>query len=266
MQKTKQMTIASAFSGSACPLDVDCSAALQNRVADGSVHVEVEHALTYCTQLFKDSPLHPRGHAAAVRAFDEIKKLSASNKGATLFGGTLGSLNLHAFAIPGTLDLGRIRHALDNVKEAECLSDMLSVMQVNMDLCTHNDMQHLVRCHKDAEVVAACLVLYWHKDTKCLDEILMALSDLVFNARSMGTLSNFAIEKFKIVEKEDGDREVMGMSSYRKCLFVVDIAGEINAEKAFPDTGDEAQKLVKASGIAKGVLSTWNLDTMKRYL
>ena len=111
-----------------------------------------------------------------------------------MFGGTLGSLNLHAFAIPGTLDLGRIRHSLENVKEAGCLSDMLSVMQVNMDLCTHNDMQHLVRCHKDAEVVAACLVLYWHKGTKCLDAILMALSDLVFDARSLGTLSNFKID------------------------------------------------------------------------
>ena len=161
MAKTKQMTIASAFSGSACNvLDVDCSAALQNRVADGSVHVEVEHALTYCTQLFKDSPLHPRGQAAAVRGFDEIKALAASIKGATLFGGTLGPLNLHAFAIPGTLDLGRISHLLDDVTDPACLSDMLSVMKVNIDLCPHDDMQHLVRCHKDAEVIAACLVVY----------------------------------------------------------------------------------------------------------
>ena len=53
--KKKQMTIASAFSGNACNLDVDCSAALHNCVADGSVHKEVERALTYCTELFKDS-------------------------------------------------------------------------------------------------------------------------------------------------------------------------------------------------------------------
>ena len=51
----KQLTIASAFSGNAYNLDVDCSAALDNCVADGSVHVEVERALTYCTELFKDS-------------------------------------------------------------------------------------------------------------------------------------------------------------------------------------------------------------------
>ena len=55
MAKKKQVTIASAFSGNACNLEVDCSAALHSRVSDGSVHEEVERALAYCTQLFKDS-------------------------------------------------------------------------------------------------------------------------------------------------------------------------------------------------------------------
>ena len=173
---------------------------------------------------------------------------------------------MHAFAIPNTLDLGRISHLLDNVTSSACLSDMLGVVKVNIDLCPHDGMQHLVRCHKDAEVVAACLVLYWHKETGCLEAILVALSDLVFDARSMGTLSSFKIEKFKMAEKEDADREVMGMSSYRKCLFLVDLASDVSAENVFPDVTDEAQKLVRALGSAKGVLSTWNVDTMKRYL
>ena len=184
-----------------------------------------------------------------------------------MFGGTLGSLNLHSFAIPNTLDLGRVSHLLETTKTAAGLPDMLSVMKVNIDICPHADLTHLVRCHKDAEVVAACLVVFWHKDKGCRQSILVGLSDLAFDARSMGTLSSFKIEKFKIVEKEDADRDVMGLSAFRKCVFLVDLASDVSTENLFPEITDEAQKLVKAFGIAaKGVLSSWNLDTMRRYL
>ena len=184
-----------------------------------------------------------------------------------MFSATLGSLNLHSFAIPNTMDLGRVSHLLEHTKTTGGLADMLSVMKVNIDICPHGDLTHLVRCHKDAEVVAACLVVYWHKDKGCRQSILVGLSDLAFDARSMGTLSSFKIEKFKIVEKEDADRDVMGLSAYRKCLFLYDLALDVVVENLFPEITDEAQKLVKAfTAAAKGVLSSWNLDTMRRYL
>ena len=50
-----QMTIETALVSNAENLEVDCAKELLQKVTDGSVHEEVERALTYCTDLFKDS-------------------------------------------------------------------------------------------------------------------------------------------------------------------------------------------------------------------
>ena len=51
----RQMDIQSALVNNADTLEVDCFKALNDKVTDGSVHAEVERALTFCTELFKDS-------------------------------------------------------------------------------------------------------------------------------------------------------------------------------------------------------------------
>ena len=51
----RQMDIQSALVNNAETLEVDCSKALNDKVTDGSVHAEVERALAFCTELFKDS-------------------------------------------------------------------------------------------------------------------------------------------------------------------------------------------------------------------
>ena len=51
------------------------------------------------------------------------------------------------------------------------------------------------------------------------------LSDMVFDARSMGMTSEFKIEKLKMIEKDDADKAVQGMSGGRKCIFLLDICG-----------------------------------------
>ena len=55
MANQRQMTIQSALINNADTLEVDCHKALNDKVADGSVHAEVERALAFCTELFKDS-------------------------------------------------------------------------------------------------------------------------------------------------------------------------------------------------------------------
>ena len=204
-----------------------------------------------------------------MRPVDQIKEI-AKTKGSngTLFGGTLGSLNLHAAAIA---------YLMESIKTADALTDMVGVVKINVDVWASATAEHLVRCHKDAEVLVCCLVLYWHKDSGTHQkDILERLSDMVFDARSMGTTSSFKIEKLRLIKQDDAERAVQGMSAGRKCFFLTDIASDVKNEgiyvegqKASQNEDDEARTakmLLKAFQAAKGTLSNWNLDTMQRYL
>ena len=51
----RQMDIQSALVNNAEALEVDCVKELTDKVTDGTVHAEVQRALNFCTDLFKDS-------------------------------------------------------------------------------------------------------------------------------------------------------------------------------------------------------------------
>ena len=51
----RQMDIQSALVNNAETLEVDCFKELTDRVTYGSVHAEVERAVAFCTELFRDS-------------------------------------------------------------------------------------------------------------------------------------------------------------------------------------------------------------------
>ena len=51
----RQMDIQSALVNNAETLEVDCFKELADKVTDGTVHAEVQRALAFCTELFRDS-------------------------------------------------------------------------------------------------------------------------------------------------------------------------------------------------------------------
>jgi len=195
------------------------------------------------------------------------KMAAAQTEGSSiLFGGTLASLNLAAQAIPNVVDTGRIKHIMENMKCPEHVKAMLGTIAINSDECTHTDIKHLVRCHKDAEVHVACLVIYWNECVgACLETLRAAVSDVVFDARSMGHKCDFKVNKLKMVQKEDDDRKVMGLSAYRQTVFLTDLAADVASEGRYPDTADEAAKVQKLLHSCPGA-GNWNVDTLKRYL
>ena len=80
----------------------------------------------------------------------------------------------------------------------------------------------------------------------------------------MGTGSDFKMMKFSLVQIEEDQRDTMGMSAARKCLFLSDLAIDLTKEGA---TGEsEPDKLVNLFKKAKSTLNTWNIDTMRRFL
>ena len=93
------------------------------------------------------------------------------------------------------------------------LSAAIGSVVINVDL---GDGSAIMRANKDAEVTAAALIAYWYSaDTANESGMLIIkdqLSDLVFDARRMGTGSKFHSEMMKLVAKEERLREVQGDS------------------------------------------------------
>lgn len=249
-------------------LTVNCSAALGTHVLSGKLEDEIALANKHVTAL---SSLAPVGSAAARREPAEIKAL-AQEKGCghpVMFSGTFNMLDMYAVAVPNTIDAGRIAFVCEQLTHVHSLSEELGTIQINTSQWTADEATGLVRVHKDAEVTAVALCLYWHRDadSKLTKAMWESLADLVFDARAFGTGSEFRINKFSIIGKEESVRKVLGLSAARTCIYLIDTAAELIAEGLHADQNDESSKLRKLFESAKGKFSVeWNLDTLRRYL
>ena len=74
-----------------------------------------------------------------------------------------------------------------------------------------NQLKHM---YADAEIAAACLLAWVHREHAAeTAELKLIFSDLVFEARCMGTGAKFMCQKLEIIKIEEAKRDVIGMSS-----------------------------------------------------
>ena len=88
-------------------------------------------------------------------------------------------------------------------------------------------------------IAAALLLAFWNKDDgHVLHWILKSLADVVFEMYPWGMGSAFDLAKFGIVEKEEADRRVIGLSAANKCIALADMV-----EGMAKESGGRLQRL-----------------------
>ena len=179
-------------------------------IANG-LNVELQAAFTHVRKL---GHIPPIGKRAAFRNYENVKINSQS--GSVLFGGSLSQLALQLRAIP-TLDVGKLGYIIKNAVTDASLKDLMEPITVNIDA---GNASNYVRVDKDAEVDGLCLLMHWCSDDAQLSERLKAVAaDLVFDGRRMGDGTKVFAAKFDLMNQEEKKREVIGVSSWRMCLF-----------------------------------------------
>ena len=173
-----------------------------------------------------------------------------------LFSGSLGQLALSSEAIPNNTGVGRIAGVLEQLATFSGLSELIGTIVINSDAWTNDTATDLQRADKDAEVAAACLVAWQHKElAPQTEELKMIFADLVFEARSMGVGALLMCKKLDIIRSEEKKREYTGMSSFRMTKYLTKLADQIDAEKLFASKKTPAERLMcmlENEDIAKG--------------
>ena len=266
-----QLTLPQVVAHSGVALTVDVGAAFEENVVNGKLNATVNDALTYCaaTVTVLSTPL---GMACPLRTVKDVRESAASGKGAkagALFGGCLGFLALGENALPQSIDVGKIGKLLVDMKCASDIKTSLGTVIVNMDQTIGDTWEpnSLKRAHKDAEVMAVCLTLYYHKDAPMdvCEALVLASRDVVLEGRSLGSGYEFETHKFALNEKEESDRDVLGMSSRRKCLFLADLIDQAKKERLGKSGANDAECLAELLGKSADFKS-WNVDSCKRFL
>ena len=183
-----------------------------------------------------------------------------------LFSASLGQLALSKEAIPNNTDSGGIVGVLDQLGKLSDLSDLLGTIIINADAWTADTAADLQRVEKDAEVAAACLVAWQHKDHASeTDELKVIFADMVFEARHMGTGAKLMCSKLGMISKDEVKRDYVGMSFYRLSKYLTELANQVDVEKLFAEkqsSADRMMAMLEREGLHKG----WKAETMSRYL
>ena len=243
-------------------LDINPMDMLNDTVKKGDFLPDVAKAFKHVAETYET--LTPTGQACPLRDMSEVASLLASSGGPILFGGSINMLAVAEQAVSSSCDIAKAKHVCEGLITFADLGDMLGTVAVNLDMSPAPPFQ---RGTKDAEVMVACLVAYWHRD--CAEESQNALRDLfsnlVFEARKMGAGSSFMCTVLNMVEVEEKSRDAIGMSAYRKCLFLTDMLKCASNELKYPDAKTEADMLMKVFEENHVPLKGWSTDTMKRY-
>ena len=270
-----QLTIAQAIShnNGSVALSVDVGKEFESAVVDGKLTSTINDALTYCTAAVAVAS-EPLGISCPARTVSQVREASTAASGKTgsaggLFGGCLGFLALGQDAFPQSTDVGKIGRLLADMKLASDIKDLTGTVIVNMDQMSANTWEpnSLKRANKDAEITAVCLTLYYHREAPhdVCDALVLASKDFVLDGRNLGSGVEFETHKLALAEKEEAEREVLGLSSRRKCLFLADLADQAKKEKLGKDGANDADNLSEALK-KNSYFSSWNLDTCRRFL
>ena len=88
----------------------------------------------------------------------------------------------------------------------------------------------------------------------------------MLEARKLGHGAAFSGQKLKLVEAEEEQRKVIGLSAYRKCLYLVTVSEQVQKEGLFMEAKSNADKIMMLLQQSDLKVKTWNVDTVKRYL
>ena len=181
----------------------------------------------------------------------------------------MGFSALGESAFAQSTDVGKINKLLGEMKLASDIKNTLGTVIVNLDQLMGDEWKpnSLKRAHKDAEAIAVCLVLYYHREapSEVCDALVLASRDIVLEGRNLGSGCEFETHKFSFAEKEEAQRDVLGMSSRRKCLFLADLVDQAKKEKLGKDGQPDAD-ILESVLTAKAEFASWNADTCRRYL
>ena len=205
-------------------------------------------------------PATALGITVADRPVEDIKAVLGQGTTATaVTSGSLSMIQLEASAV-NTLGTARIRHVLTSSETLAELKTSLGQISINADVSDIS--KNVRRLDKDAEVQALCLLIYWMRDRT----VASAAADLVFVYVHGGRASHHTTSSMKLIDAEEGSREVIGLSGWRRCIMFNDLLVGIDGEGRFSDVKHDGERLLKAmtaDGVQREGL---NNDTVKRYL
>ena len=121
----------------------------------------------------------------------------------------------------------------------------------------------------EAEIHAALLILYWHRNHPAiLQRMEPAVRDVVFSAAHVPVGSAVVVDRFLRTHKEEALRSVLGRAAWRQCFDLADLVKRGRAEGKGTVGGKQLPDSVLAAGLLseKPELQSWTADTCARYL
>ena len=205
-------------------------------VGANGLQAELQAAYTYVNSL----EIVPTGIKVPVRTYDNVKVVIQAT-GTAMFGGSLSQLDLQRRAINNPLT-SKLHCIIGTAKTDSALNDLMDVIVVNVDA---GNPSSYVRANKDAEVDALCLLMYWCSNDKALTARLNTIAaDLIFDGRAMGDVSKVFSAKLNLMEAEES-RDVIGVSAWRKCQFLLDAQARIEADGRHANIKNAGEKMMK---------------------
>ena len=115
-------------------------------------------------------------------------------------------------------------------------------IKINFDLTEQATLTQGRRLNKDAEIQALSLLIYWMES----DAVTAAGSDLIFEYIHGGSGSHAATASLRLINEEESVRKVIGLSGWRRCVFLNDLMTKVVDDKRYPDLKSESEQLIRA--------------------
>ena len=154
-------------------------------------------------------------------------------------------LNLSHRAMGISVDVGKITYLLENCTSVSVTQRLMGKFVINGDSWTTAACEGLERVDKDAEVDFLCLLLMWSKDKPYKDKLVTMVRDLVFDCQFVGSGTKLCSYQLANACTAEAERQAVGWSGWRKCLFLVKMHASVILEGRVPDEKDEGMRLYK---------------------
>ena len=195
----------------------------ETMVYEATIAQELDRAVDYMVNVCgKDDKLKPMGIAVPKAKCTNIAaQFKKSDAPASMsFSATIWMLDLRHRLMPlDKLDLARTRWAIQMVSMYGQSSKVLDGFAVAAEsLSDAEDFKDLCRVERDADLDAVLLLVYWHRleDETQKHPWFDHMRDLHFKAQRVGIGVAASVERFLRIEEEEGKRNVMGLSTFRR--------------------------------------------------
>ncbi len=258
-------------------LTVDVEAKLEEVTCQGTLPETISEAGKWFAGLVVEAPglmTAPLGISSAKRTPGAVRKQldvyhdEKVEGQLCIFSGTLGMLDLtkRTSQLP---DASRIRYNVKQIQTFGHMATMVGTLVIDGESIPTTEWSGLTRLLSDAEVDAALLTMYWHREQEAALATLVEVSkNLVFSAQSVGASKvAAAVERFRFAMQEESKRVVVGRSARQVCVALQELV--MYAREEHPEDSNKLgdadiaeRALTKYSELGKA----YNKETCKRYL